>query len=90
MANMFQFLCSQDRNGNTMLHICAQNNLIRMAEICIKHGCDINATNKKGLTPLDYCDSYSFNKLGDWFVAMGGENGHCSLLPVSNIASSLR
>lgn len=45
-----------------------------MASLCLTHGADINAMNKKGLTPLDYCDMYHFSKLGEWFVMMGGEN----------------
>ena len=58
-----------------MLHVCAQNNLKKMANLCIKNGCDLNAVNKKGMTPLDYCDMLKFDPLGEWMVAMGGENG---------------
>lgn len=65
----------QDQNGNTLMHICAQNNLAKMANLCLHYGCDINAFNKKGRTPLDYCDTYSFTAMGDWLVTMGAENG---------------
>lgn len=58
-----------------MLHICAQNNLKKMANICIKQGCDINARNRKGMTPLDYCDMLKFSMLAEWMVIMGAENG---------------
>ena len=52
-----------------------------MAEICCNYGCSelVNFENKKGLTPLDYCDMYHFNQLGEWFVMMGGENSHLPL-----------
>lgn len=58
-----------------MLHVCAQNNLKKLSNICIKHGCDLNARNKKGMTPLDYCDMLKFNALAEWMVVMGAENG---------------
>jgi hypothetical protein len=66
---------AMDSNGNTLLHICAQNNLSKMANLCIHYGCDINAFNKKGRTPLDYCDTYNFTTMGDWLVTLGAENG---------------
>jgi ankyrin repeat protein len=58
-----------------MLHVCAQNNLKKMAHLCIKHGCDVNARNKKGMTPLDYCDMLQFQAMAEWLVVMGAENG---------------
>lgn len=69
----------KDSNGNSLLHICAQNNLRKMASIILEHGADINAENKKGYTALDYCDNYQFDKLGDWFVKNGGDNSHKQL-----------
>jgi hypothetical protein len=70
---------TRDSNGNTLLHICAQNNLKKMANLVLDYGADINAENKKGITALDYCDNYHFDKLGDWFVQMGGDNGQANL-----------
>merc|ERR1712167_92816 len=61
----------KDTNGNSLLHICAQNNLKRMASLVLGYGANINAENKKGITALDYCDNYHFDKLGDWFVQNG-------------------
>jgi ankyrin repeat protein len=46
-----------------------------MASLILDYGADINAENKKGTTALDYCDNYHFDKLGDWFVQNGGDNG---------------
>ena len=59
-----------------MLHICAQNNLKKMANLCIKQGCDLNARNRKGMTPLDYCDMLKFSALAEWMVIMGAENAN--------------
>lgn len=62
---------SIDKAGNSMLHICAQNNLRKMAMLVIEKGCPINLQNKKGYTALDLCDIFKFNKLGDWLVLQG-------------------
>lgn len=58
-----------------MLHVCAQNNNKKIANLCIKYGCDINAINRKGMTPLDYADMLKFSALAEWMVAMGAESG---------------
>ena len=57
-----------DARGNTMLHICCQNNLRKMASIVINAGCPINEINHKGLTPLDYCNIYNFPQLSIWLA----------------------
>mmetsp|Transcript_12287 Transcript_12287/g.18619 ORF Transcript_12287/g.18619 Transcript_12287/m.18619 type:complete len:312 (+) Transcript_12287:43-978(+) len=75
---------SVDNNGNSLLHICAQNNLSKMANLCLQYGSDVNAYNKKGLTPLDYCDNYNFDKMADWLVTMGAENGFIHLVKPEN------
>lgn len=58
-----------------MLHICAQNNLKKMAKICLHYNCDINALDVDGMTPLDICDKLQFKSMADWLIFMGGENG---------------
>ena len=45
-----------DKNGNSMLHICAQNNQKPLAALLIK----------KGMTALDYCELYQFHDLKTW------------------------
>lgn len=64
-----------DDNGNTLLHVCAQNNLKKMAALVIRNGCALSARNKKGFTPLDYCAMYSFYELRDWLLSMGASFG---------------
>lgn len=58
-----------------MLHICAQNNLKKIAKTCLQHNCDINAIDIDGRTPLDICDKLQFKALGDFFIFNGAENG---------------
>jgi ankyrin repeat protein len=63
----------RDNNGNTMLHSCCQNNLKKLAILLIEFGVDVNATNKKGLTALDYCENYKFTSVGDIMSGFGAE-----------------
>jgi ankyrin repeat protein len=63
-----------DSNGNTLLHICAQNNLRKMAALVLSHGCDINALNHKSCSALDYAERYSFTKMADWLRSKGALN----------------
>lgn len=60
-----------DRNGNNMLHICTQNNRMKMAILVIGHGCPINHCNNKGMSPLDYCQMYQFSHLAQWLEGKG-------------------
>lgn len=59
---------SVDANGNSLLHICAQNNLKKMASLIYKYGGEVNAVNNKGMLPSDYCEKYGFDKLHAWFI----------------------
>lgn len=63
-----------DSNGNTMIHLCAQNNLKKMASVLLKYGCPKNERNFKGLTPLDYCYMYQHEALGEWMKGKGCES----------------
>jgi hypothetical protein len=69
---------SRDLYGNTIFHICAQNNNRKLASKILKISplVDINAINKKGFTPLDYCDKYGFMNMRIWLVGLGGKIGH--------------
>ena len=74
-------LGSVDDKGNTLLHLAAQNNLKNMAVLLIREGGfdgteQLNKRNRKGMTPLDYCDLYQFPKLGDWLTLQGAERGN--------------
>ena len=60
-----------DVNGNSMIHICAQNNRKYLAEIILDYGCDINIKNKKCLTALYYSQKYEFHKMSNWLITNG-------------------
>ena len=64
-----------DDRGNSLLHVCAQNNLRKMAALVIRAGCPLNLRNKKGFTALDYCVKYSFFDMGDWLMKQGAYHG---------------
>lgn len=69
-----------DDKGNTLLHISCQNNLKKMTALLIKDGGfslleNMNRRNHKGMTPLDYCELYQFDKLGDYISLHGADRG---------------
>jgi len=71
-------LLAVDDKGNTLLHTSCQNNLKKMCMLLVREGGfgdseQLNRRNRKGMTPLDYCSLYQFNKLGDWLVLQGAE-----------------
>ena len=57
---------SIDDKGNTMLHICCQNNHRKLASVVLKAGCPTGEINYKGLTPLSFCKLYQFKELTAW------------------------
>jgi hypothetical protein len=64
-----------DTKGNSLLHICAQNDNKKMAAMMIKLGCRVNIANKKGLTALDYARTYKFLQLEQLLLEAGAELG---------------
>jgi hypothetical protein len=70
-----------DQFGNTLLHVCAQNNHIKLANVIIQAGCPINARNYKGMTPKDYCVMYKFTEMEEWLSKMNrnGTNNNFTL-----------
>lgn len=47
-------------NGNTPLHLAAQNNDATIVKFLIEHGAQINAKNTSGRTPLQEAEQYKF------------------------------
>jgi hypothetical protein len=64
---------AKDEYGNTLLHICAQNNHRKLAQLILKHSPNTNiyTKNHKGFTALDYCEKYGFLKMYDWLQECG-------------------
>ena len=63
----------QDAHGNTMLHVAAQNNLAKMADVLIGFGAHLGVKNRKGFTALDFAQTYKFQKLTAFLESMGAE-----------------
>ena len=66
-----------DQNGNSIAHICAQNNHRKLLHAIIEKypWIDLNRRNKKHCTALDYCEKYGFLKMYDWLVVEGAFHG---------------
>lgn len=62
---------SKDHHGNTLLMVCAQNGLKRMAKLVLRHGAEMNARNNKGQTALHYCFTYGYHALGEYLISKG-------------------
>lgn len=72
---------TRDQYGNTLLHVCAQNNHIKLAAVILsldKKGTVINARNLKLLTPLDYAIRYNFDRMKLWLEERGALRGVAS------------
>eukprot|EP01034_Spumella_vulgaris_P024583 gene24583-30949_t len=70
-----------DEYGNTVLHVCAQNNNKKIASLLLEHDRGgsssplVNACNAKGLTSLDYAEKYGFHKLAAFLASKGATSG---------------
>lgn len=66
-----------DQNGNSIVHICTQNNHRKLLHAIIEKypWIDLNRRNKKHCTALDYCEKYGFLKMYDWLVVEGAFHG---------------
>jgi len=51
---------SDDQNGNTAIHIAAQNGHLTVVEFIISAGADVNIANKTGATALHMSQEYGF------------------------------
>ena len=43
---------NKDLQSNTVLHMAAWNNDVKIAELCLDHGSDVNTIKTKETTPL--------------------------------------
>uniref|UniRef100_A0ABD2X521 Uncharacterized protein n=1 Tax=Trichogramma kaykai TaxID=54128 RepID=A0ABD2X521_9HYME len=60
-----------DRRGDTLLHLALESGNLRMSEILLTRGADVNSVNKKGLTPLHLmCQNTEADLLVENFFAI--------------------
>ena len=64
----------QDDQGNTLMHISAQNGNKRMIKLCLRRGGDINLQNINGQTPLHFAYAYGYEKLGEYMMRKGADD----------------
>jgi ankyrin repeat protein len=64
----------QDEQGNTILHIAAQNGSKRLVKLCLKRGAYLDIQNLNGQTALHFAFGYGYNDLGDYIVEKGANN----------------
>lgn len=81
-----------DAFGNTMMHVCAQNNHRKLASMLLQQfpTIDVNARNLKGLTPLDYAEKYGFQKVASWLVSVGAVQGAVQGVQTARSTSHMR
>ena len=64
----------KDQNGNTPLHVAAQQGLKKIAKLLLRRGAKINTVNLAGNSVLHYCFTYSFESLGEYFISKGADD----------------
>jgi ankyrin repeat protein len=52
-----------DDNGNTLLHIAAQNGQKRIVKLCLRYGFSVNAQNHHGNTPLHFASGFGYKEV---------------------------
>ncbi|CAM9178964.1 unnamed protein product, partial [Ectocarpus fasciculatus] len=64
----------KDEQGNTLLHIAAQNGNKRMIKLCLRREADINSQNLGGQTPLHYAYAYGYGDVGEYLIRKGADD----------------
>jgi hypothetical protein len=76
---------SQDKNGNTLLHIAAQNNNLRILQVCVNCRANMNLQNNSGNTALHYATTYKYEDIVQVLTSGGTDlslKNHAGLLPL--------
>ena len=64
----------QDEQGNTLLHIVAQNGNRRLVKLCIRRGANLNIQNLTGQTALHFAYGYGYTEVGDYLLSKGADD----------------
>lgn len=67
---------TRDVYGNTIIHVCAQNNRKKLAATLLQKypQCNVHAENFKHFTPVDYAEKYGFSGLASWLREAVAQN----------------
>ena len=64
----------RDQFGNTLIILACQNGNKRIAKICLRRCCDMDAQNLRGQTALHYCYAFGYRELGDYILSKGARD----------------
>lgn len=64
----------QDEQGNTLLHMAAQNGSKRMVKTCLRRGASLNVQNLTGQTALHFAFGYGYDDLGNYLLKLGADD----------------
>ena len=64
----------QDEQGNTILHIAAQNGSKRLVKLCLRRGAFLDVQNLNGQTALHFAFGYGYSELGEYMVGKGADD----------------
>ncbi len=63
-------LFEEDFEGNSLLHIAAAQGALRIAEILVKRGIDVNAKNDEDETALEVASSFADNPVFSYLSSL--------------------
>mmetsp|Transcript_30732 Transcript_30732/g.69742 ORF Transcript_30732/g.69742 Transcript_30732/m.69742 type:complete len:530 (+) Transcript_30732:1-1590(+) len=64
----------QDDQGNSLLHVVAQNGSRRMVKLCLRRGAQLDLQNLTGQTALHFAFGYGYADVGDYLVQKGADD----------------
>jgi len=64
----------QNDQGNTLLHIVAQNGNKRMVKLCLRRGANLDLQNLTGQTALHFAFGYGYAEVGQYLVEKGADD----------------
>jgi hypothetical protein len=64
----------QDEQGNSLLHIVAQNGNKRMVKLCLRRGALLNIQNLTGQTALHFAFGYGYAEVGEYLISKGADD----------------
>lgn len=61
-----------DANGNTALHAACQGGSLKAVKALLRRGCETNAQNRQGNSPLHYAFAYKYQEVAEYLMRKGG------------------